>query len=70
MKTKKRTRKNNSQKRGLINLVRIEFEISSKTFNSLFEIIKKENRSLDDLVKEGLEKFVKGFNKPIGVHRK
>lgn len=70
MKTKKRTRKNNSQKRGLINLVRIEFEISSKTFNSLFEIIKKENRSLDDLVKEGLGKFVKGFNKPIGAHRK
>lgn len=70
MKAKKRTRKNNSKKEGLINHVRIEFEISSKTLDSLLAIIEKENRSLDDIIKEGLEKFVNRFNKPIDAHKK
>ena len=50
--------------------MRIEFEISSKTLDSLLEIIENEHRSLDDLIKEGLENFANGFIKPVGGNRK
>lgn len=68
--TKKHKRKSNLQRRGLINRMRIEFEISSKTLDSLLEIIENEHRSLDDLIKEGLENFANGFIKPVGGNRK
>ena len=66
MKTKTQTQKpkNKLNRRGLINRVQIDFDVSESTFVALKNFCEREEVSLDDVVKIGLEAFVAGFNKP------